>query len=355
LSRFSIVCVFCNSGMLNKSPGRRRKLGRSLSLLVMSSFFGVALFGCLRTDDVQVVITIELRPATGVAPLHVEFEAVLLEAKRSSTLEFRWDLGDGETALGQSVSHTYQEPGTYQVFLEAVDDKGHVVRSYAEVSVSAPPEMSDLRAVLRQGNCVLFWHDGSACLRVGEVISVYKDRARVKLLLNAHEQVDEYLSLLPEQFELLTKVQSASLGLVPPDYYHVDEPPPPRTTVEELKDVMTSFKFPAPYVRGVYEETHMAAYLEAVLEGLGFDARIAVGPGAVVNDNSFHSWVIVYLSGSRIAIEVTDPSYQWTGPLSLVYSSEPSLCPYYSGPDLEVYNDIYVLAVLRGLDGFDWW
>ncbi len=39
-------------------------------------------------------------------------------------LEFEWDYGDGSNGLGSTVSHVYDEPGTYTVTLKVTDDDG---------------------------------------------------------------------------------------------------------------------------------------------------------------------------------------------------------------------------------------
>ncbi|MCL2915564.1 PKD domain-containing protein [Shewanella corallii] len=39
-------------------------------------------------------------------------------------VSFQWDLGDGNTAEGESVEHTYSSPGEYQVSLTVTDDGG---------------------------------------------------------------------------------------------------------------------------------------------------------------------------------------------------------------------------------------
>jgi gliding motility-associated-like protein len=51
-----------------------------------------------------------------------EFEVPDGEAPRYNT--FEWDFGDGNTSTEQSPTHTYTEPGTYQVFLLAANGTG---------------------------------------------------------------------------------------------------------------------------------------------------------------------------------------------------------------------------------------
>ena len=63
-------------------------------------------------------------PAQGQAPLEVSFDASASEDPDGSIASYEWDFGDGETATGETVTHTYQDPGTYTATLTATDDEG---------------------------------------------------------------------------------------------------------------------------------------------------------------------------------------------------------------------------------------
>jgi serine protease len=54
----------------------------------------------------------------------VRFDASGSSDPDGSVVEYRWDFGDGTTATGQQVSHTYDEVGSYTVSLGVVDDDG---------------------------------------------------------------------------------------------------------------------------------------------------------------------------------------------------------------------------------------
>jgi hypothetical protein len=53
-----------------------------------------------------------------------------------------WDFGDGNSARGQTVSHSYERTGTYNVSLLAIDDCGAFARYGTAVRVSPPPSCS---------------------------------------------------------------------------------------------------------------------------------------------------------------------------------------------------------------------
>jgi len=57
-----------------------------------------------------------------------------------SPLSYEWDFGDGNTATGQSASHTFEEPGQYTVSLTASNDVGQDTRTLnMTVERSLPP------------------------------------------------------------------------------------------------------------------------------------------------------------------------------------------------------------------------
>ncbi|KQS68791.1 PKD domain-containing protein [Modestobacter sp. Leaf380] len=49
-----------------------------------------------------------------------------------------WDLGDGRTATGAQVTHTYSGPGTYRVLLTVTDDRGATATTERQVTVTRP-------------------------------------------------------------------------------------------------------------------------------------------------------------------------------------------------------------------------
>ena len=56
---------------------------------------------------------------------------------------YAWDFGDGSTAEGVDVEHTYTAPGSYTVTLTVVDDAGNEATATHEVVVPATPTVWD--------------------------------------------------------------------------------------------------------------------------------------------------------------------------------------------------------------------
>lgn len=63
-------------------------------------------------------------------------QVVNIQASEPSAAFFSWELGDGTSAQGSAVQHTYNEPGTYQVILTVISAGGCEVESQAFVVVS---------------------------------------------------------------------------------------------------------------------------------------------------------------------------------------------------------------------------
>ena len=65
-------------------------------------------------------------PTDGTAPLIVAFDASTSFDPDGVISKYRWDFGDGHSALGKTYSHTYTDVGSHLVELAVTDDKGAV-------------------------------------------------------------------------------------------------------------------------------------------------------------------------------------------------------------------------------------
>jgi PKD repeat protein len=82
----------------------------------------------------KLAVTISYNTSQGPAPLTVSFSAAALGGQGNYT--FAWTFGDGETGLGQSPSHNYTTPGSYQVQVTAADSAGHLAFGNVIITVA---------------------------------------------------------------------------------------------------------------------------------------------------------------------------------------------------------------------------
>jgi PKD repeat protein len=65
---------------------------------------------------------------SGEPPLTVEFSSTASKDPDGTISSLEWDFGDGEKSTELSPTHTFAEPGTYEVTLTAIDDHGLVAQ-----------------------------------------------------------------------------------------------------------------------------------------------------------------------------------------------------------------------------------
>lgn len=99
---------------------------------------------------VTVPLQVELAPLTGQVmagqPFHLTAWTVV-----GAPTRFSWDLGDGRTTTGTTVSHTYARSGVYQVWLTATDGRYTnrclaLVRAHTEATRDLPQVLLDTDA-----------------------------------------------------------------------------------------------------------------------------------------------------------------------------------------------------------------
>lgn len=100
-------------------------------------------------DSVTHEVTVTAVPPDNEAPtadftvatqdLVAQLDASSSDDPDGTITSYQWDLGDGNSASGMTVSHTYEAPGTYDVTLTVVDDGGASAVKTQEVTVSAAP------------------------------------------------------------------------------------------------------------------------------------------------------------------------------------------------------------------------
>lgn len=73
-----------------------------------------------------------------IAGNSVTFDAAPTASGDTTVVSYTYDFGDGNSASGKRVSHTYSEPGTYQVSLIVEDYFGGTHRTIEEITVKTP-------------------------------------------------------------------------------------------------------------------------------------------------------------------------------------------------------------------------
>jgi hypothetical protein len=94
----------------------------TFSKFLLASFTALALSGCLP------VPIFEVTPSTARAGTELTFDAsgsvVSNMPEDNVAVGWSWDFGDGETAKGETATHTYEKAGTYTIKLTVTDSAG---------------------------------------------------------------------------------------------------------------------------------------------------------------------------------------------------------------------------------------
>lgn len=110
------------------------------------------LSGCgLLTGNRAPVAILEAYPTRGEAPLTVEFDASRSYDPDGLIVSYVWDFGDGSTAEGLRVKHTYTQNGIYLATLTVVDAFGARDRDKVRIVVGNPPPRAILAATPTSG------------------------------------------------------------------------------------------------------------------------------------------------------------------------------------------------------------
>jgi PKD repeat protein len=106
----------------------------SMDGLIQRSF---SVTGTLATPDSGFTLSVD----AGDAPLEVCAAARAgFSGEGAQEVSYDWRFGEGETAQGLEVCHTYDAPGSYLVKLRATNDRGFVSETRQSVVVSCPAE-----------------------------------------------------------------------------------------------------------------------------------------------------------------------------------------------------------------------
>ena len=97
-----------------------------------------------RTGEVPAA-TFTATPAAGKPPLEVRFDASGSSAPFGTTLSYAWDFGDGQVGDGETVSHTYENDGSFEVVLQVNASNGHSASESRTIHIaSVRPESHEV-------------------------------------------------------------------------------------------------------------------------------------------------------------------------------------------------------------------
>ena len=94
-------------------------------MIIGPMFVGLALVlgGCALFNSPPLA-SFTATPATGPAPLVVEFDASASTDPNGDALTYGWDFDDGATGMSVSGFHAFTDPGSYDVELTVTDEHG---------------------------------------------------------------------------------------------------------------------------------------------------------------------------------------------------------------------------------------
>ncbi|MEL7473534.1 MAG: DUF1800 family protein [Planctomycetota bacterium] len=133
----------------------------------------------------------------GQAPLTVRLDAGSTTDILENVAGYAWDLGDGSTAIGLETTHTFTQPGVYDVTLTAVDASGLVATETRTVTV-ASGATSDGGLITEQEARRFLWQAafGPTEQSIADVMSMgYENWIDAQLALPATEMLYSDLQL----------------------------------------------------------------------------------------------------------------------------------------------------------------
>ncbi|WP_163337104.1 PKD domain-containing protein [Desulfopila sp. IMCC35008] len=93
------------------------------------------------SDNQVPIAAMTIQPESGQAPLNVTFNGSGSSDSDGSISDYQWGFGDGSTATGISVQHTFVNVADYTITLQVTDNQGAQTSTSKTVSVLAPGEI----------------------------------------------------------------------------------------------------------------------------------------------------------------------------------------------------------------------
>jgi PKD repeat protein len=111
----------------------------SFSISVYDGIVYKNISGTITVKNATLTAVIILNPPSGFAPLTVNASAIA-SGGNPPYRTYVWNFGDGTpTQIGNPVSHTYPNPGTFVVTLTVTDSKGGTVINTTTITILPPP------------------------------------------------------------------------------------------------------------------------------------------------------------------------------------------------------------------------
>ena len=86
--------------------------------------------------NVPPIASFTATPASGTAPLEVQFDASVSTDSDGSIASYSWSFGDGGTATGVTAQHVYNQAGTFTITLTVKDNLGSQGQTTRTVTVT---------------------------------------------------------------------------------------------------------------------------------------------------------------------------------------------------------------------------
>ena len=94
---------------------------------------------------------IEANPTRGLIPLTVRFDGSRSNDPDGTIMKYMWEFGDGNTADGRVVTHTYRQKGTYQAVLKVLDNDFRVGLTEITIEASTGEPFAVIKASATRG------------------------------------------------------------------------------------------------------------------------------------------------------------------------------------------------------------
>lgn len=99
---------------------------------------------CGECPNIPPEAMISANPASGDTPLTVYFDGTGSSDADGNIISHIWDFGDGNSANGLTVSHTYNTAGNFAAALTITDNDGATVSTQTTISVTEPPSQNQM-------------------------------------------------------------------------------------------------------------------------------------------------------------------------------------------------------------------